>query len=187
LNSGGGLAFSQREDVVTRRIAASLIAALMLAACAHEGGSVAPGMTWSLTSTKEEGSKLGYGAPDTDNLVLMLECQPKSGQVQVWLMGPAAEKPIPLVLSSGGRTARVDGRSDGDGYEAIHATVPAHTGCTQKIAAAIHPPGHFSFFRMLQMSAAFPACSARLSNLNPQGLFPQICQPAHSTVEVTGR
>jgi len=126
LNSGGGLAFSQREDVVTRRIAASLIAALMLAACAHEGGSAPPGMTWSLTSTKDEGSKLGYGAPDTDNLVLMLECQPKSGQVQVWLMGPAAEKPIPLVLSSGGRTARLDGRSDGDGYEAIHATVPAN-------------------------------------------------------------
>jgi hypothetical protein len=127
LNSGGGLAFSHREDVVTRRTAASLIAVLMLAACAHEGGGAAePGMAWSLTSNKEEGSKLGYGAPDTDNLVLMLVCQPKSGQVQVWLMGPAGEKATRLVLSSGGRTARVPRRSDGDGYEALHATVPAN-------------------------------------------------------------
>ena len=113
---------------MTRRTAASLIAVLMLAACAHEGGGIEPGMTWLLTSNKEEGSKLGYGAPDSDNLVLMLVCQPKSGQVQVWLMGPAAEKATPLVLSSGGRTARVSGQSDGDGYEALHATVPANDG-----------------------------------------------------------
>ena len=111
---------------MTRRIFASLISVLMLAACAHEGGGVEPGMTWSLTSNKEEGSKLGYGAPDTDNLVLMLVCQPKSGQVQVWLMGAGEAKATALVLSSGGRTARVPGRSAEDGYEALHATVPAN-------------------------------------------------------------
>ena len=108
-----------------RRIIASLFAFGGLAACVHEGPVPAAGMTWSLTSTPQEGAKLAYGAPDTDNLILMLTCLPKSGEVQVWLMGAEGAKPGSLVLTAGGRTAQLPVRKSQDGYEALFAAAPA--------------------------------------------------------------
>ena len=119
-----------------RRIIASLVALGALAACAHESPPPAVGMAWSLTSTPEEGAKLAYGAPDTDNLVLMLTCLPKSGEVQVWLMGADAANPGALVLSSGERTARIPARRSEDGYQAFHAAAPATDAVFTSFAGA---------------------------------------------------
>jgi hypothetical protein len=93
-------------------------------------------MAWSLTSTPEEGAKLAYGAPDTDNLILMLTCLPKSGKVQVWLMGADAAKPGSLILSSGERRARLPARRSDDGYEALHAAAPAADAVFTSFAGA---------------------------------------------------
>lgn len=121
-----------------RRIIVSLVALGALAACVHESPPTpaAAGMAWSLTTTPEEGAKLAYGAPDTDNLVLMLTCLPKSGEVQVWLMGAEAAKPGSLILSSGERTARFPVRRSDDGYEALHAAAPASDAVFASFAGA---------------------------------------------------
>ena len=120
---------------MTRRIAASLIAASMLAACAHEGGGGEPGMAWSLTSTAEEGSKLSYGLPDSDNLIVMLTCRPKAGEVRIWVTGADAAKPSALVLSSGKRNLRSSVKRVEDDYETFLAIVPANDAVFTSFAA----------------------------------------------------
>jgi len=118
-----------------RRIIASLVALGALAACAHEGAAPPADMTWSLTSTPGEGVKLGYGEDDTDNLVLMLICQPKSGEVQVWLMGATVARATSLVLSSGTRSARFPARRNEDGYEMLRAAATADDAVFTSFAA----------------------------------------------------
>ena len=108
-----------------RRTIASLMFATLLAACAHQGAERPAGMAWSLTSTEREGAKLTYGQPDSDNLDLMLTCLPKSGQVQVWLMGPDMTKETALNLRSGGRVDHLPARVDTDSYDVLRAVAPA--------------------------------------------------------------
>jgi hypothetical protein len=137
LNLGGGLAFPRREDVVNRRIVASLIAVPLLAACAHDdaGGGGGPGMSWSLTSTAEEGSKLGYGVPDSDNLVVMLTCRPKAGEVRIWITDADVANPTALVLSSGKQTLRSSVKRAEDDYDIFLATIPADDAVFTSFAA----------------------------------------------------
>ena len=96
-----------------RRSLFSLFAALSLAACAHPMAPVATGpeMAWSLSHAEGEGAKLAYGQPQTDNVVLMLTCAPRSGAVQVSMTAPAGLGAEALRLSSGGRSARLAGQS----------------------------------------------------------------------------
>ena len=108
-----------------RRIIASLVALGALTACAHEGPPPAAGMAWSLSSTPEEGAKLAYGAPDSDNIELMLTCLPKSGQVQVWVIGPDLSTATSIQLRSGEIKARLPTLPAEDGYETLHAIAPA--------------------------------------------------------------
>ena len=54
---------------------------LLLGSCMHGQEAMSSGMAWSLHETPEEGAKLAYGAPNSDNVALMLSCQPASGQV----------------------------------------------------------------------------------------------------------
>lgn len=96
-----------------RRSLFSVFAALGLTACAHPMTPVAtaPDMAWSLTHAEGEGAKLAYGQPQTDNVLLMLTCAPRSGAVQVSMTAPEGTGATALKLSSGGRSARLKGES----------------------------------------------------------------------------
>ena len=54
----------------------------------------------------DEGAKLTFGRPDSDDLKLMLECKPGSGRVEIFqFSGP--ERSGPMNLASGARTTRL--------------------------------------------------------------------------------
>eukprot|EP01030_Chromulinospumella_sphaerica_P021381 gene21381-21316_t len=72
---------------------------LLLGSCMHGGPYVAGDMAWSLHETPEEGAKLAYGAPNSDNVALMMTCQPASGEVLV--STNAVQSAPAIVLKSG--------------------------------------------------------------------------------------
>jgi hypothetical protein len=87
--------------------ALGLIAAA-LAGCAQHPPQpyVASDMGWSLNTVDGEGLKLAYGEPQSDRVLVMLTCEPGSGQVRVATLA-AADNTLPgLALSSRGRSAR---------------------------------------------------------------------------------
>jgi hypothetical protein len=90
-----------------RRAVLSLIAACSLAACAHQTApSAMAGMGWSFTDAQAGGgeAKLAFGAPASDNVVLMLACQARSGRIAVSTVEAA---PAPsITLTSRGRSSR---------------------------------------------------------------------------------
>ncbi len=66
------------------RSALGLTAAMILAAaCAHPAPEAPAAMSWSFNHTQAEGLKLVYGQPRSDNVLVMLSCQPLSGEVEV--------------------------------------------------------------------------------------------------------
>lgn len=74
---------------------------LLLGSCMHGQAYVAGDMGWSLHETPEEGAKLAYGAPNSDNVALMLICQPASGEVRV---STAAMQAAPAIVLKSGKT-----------------------------------------------------------------------------------
>ncbi|WP_309088330.1 hypothetical protein [Phenylobacterium sp.] len=96
-----------------RRSLFSLFAAMSLAACAHPVAPVptGPDMAWSLNHAEGEGAKLAYGQPQTDNVLLMLTCEPRSGAVRVSMSAPDGGGGKALRLSSGGRSAKLAGQA----------------------------------------------------------------------------
>ena len=83
----------------TIAIIAVTASVLLLGSCMHGQAYVAGDMGWSLHETPEEGAKLVYGAPNSDNVALMLSCQPASAKV---LVSTTAVQPAPaIVLKSG--------------------------------------------------------------------------------------
>lgn len=102
-----------------RRSLFSMFAALSLVACAHPVSPVATGaaeMTWTLNHVDGEGAKLAYGQPQSDNVLLMLTCQPRSGAVRVSMTAPDGTGATAMKLSSGGRTTRLNGESAPSGF-----------------------------------------------------------------------
>jgi hypothetical protein len=86
-----------------RRAIVSLIASCALAACAHQTApSSMAGMSWEATQAGEGGpeAKLAFGAPGTDNVVVMLTCEPKSGRILVSTVEHAARVPPAMTLIS---------------------------------------------------------------------------------------
>lgn len=84
-----------------------LLALLTTAAvCACQAQS-APGYAWSYQQDEQEGAKLAYGAPNSDDVLLMMTCAPNSGQV---LMSAVTERTQnELVLASGRARDRFTG------------------------------------------------------------------------------
>lgn len=72
---------------------------LLLGSCMHGQQALSSGMAWSLQSTPEEGAKLAYGAPASDNVVLMMTCKPGAGEVRLSTVSNIAAPSI--VLRSG--------------------------------------------------------------------------------------
>lgn len=81
----------------------------LLAGCAHDGGRAPGGMAWSLHHAEGEGAKLAYGQPASDNVLLMMTCEPRSGRVLVSLTAPAGQARPAIELSSKRQTTRLTG------------------------------------------------------------------------------
>jgi hypothetical protein len=64
-------------------------------------------MGWSLSQAQGEGAKLAYGEPQSDNVLLMMTCQPRSGRVLI--SAPATSSEIELV--SGRERSRLTGQA----------------------------------------------------------------------------
>lgn len=82
-------------------ITALTASVLLLGSCMHGQEAMSSGMAWSLHQTPEEGAKLAYGAPNSDNVALMLSCQPASGQV---LVSTASVAAAPAIVLKSGKT-----------------------------------------------------------------------------------
>lgn len=94
--------------------------------CAALGSCVsAPtgsGFVWSFQHNEGEGPKLAYGAPASDNVVLMMTCEPGAQRVDVSLMGGSPQGG--LVLASG------------DARQTLPADLVASPGVGQMIQAS---------------------------------------------------
>lgn len=103
----------------------ALIAAV---ACAALGSCVAnpaaPGFAWSYQNNAGEGPKLAYGAPSSDNVVLMMTCEPADRRVNVSLMGGSPQGG--LVLTSG------------DARQAVPTALVASPDAGQMIEGSTH-------------------------------------------------
>lgn len=66
------------------RSALGLTAAIItIAAYAHPATEAPAPMSWAFNHTHAEGLKLVYGQPRSDNVLVMLSCQPHSGKVEI--------------------------------------------------------------------------------------------------------
>lgn len=82
--------------MVPARAFAVLLAAAAVSACSAQS---APGYAWSYQQDEYEGAKLAYGAPNSDDVVLMMSCAAHSGQVR---LSAVTERTHPeLALASG--------------------------------------------------------------------------------------
>lgn len=111
-----------------RRAIFGLAASCLLASCAHQEPEAMPGMAWSLHASPQEGAKLAYGQPNSDNVVLMLTCAPASGRVTLSLLANAENAPGAIELVSKGRRARFEGQVGPAGLGAgavVEAEAPA--------------------------------------------------------------
>lgn len=112
-----------------RNIVGLGISCLLAAACAgNQTGVQAPGMAWSLHDSEGEGAKLAFGEPHSDNLLLMMTCQPRTGEVLVTMAAPADAPPEAIELKSRGEVSRLDGQvvpAMGEGAALIEAQTTA--------------------------------------------------------------
>ena len=91
-----------------RRAAISLIAACAISACAHQTSpavSGVEGMRW--IEVEGDDPKLAFGLPDSDVLVIMMTCAPKSGEVQIAVFGDTGGRRPVMQIRSGASSARL--------------------------------------------------------------------------------
>jgi hypothetical protein len=81
------------------RILSIIAFAAALGGCAHEAD--APGYAWSYQHSGGEGVKLAYGAPSSDDVLLMMTCAPHSGRVLLSAITEGAQNDIVLASGSG--------------------------------------------------------------------------------------
>ena len=112
-----------------RRAILGLGISCLLAACTTGGGYGAMDLGWSLHHAEGEGAKLAYGQAASDNVLLMMTCQPRSGQVLVSMTAPAGATPTSIELTSSGRSSRLNGAAApamAEGASLIEAMAPAN-------------------------------------------------------------
>ncbi len=85
-----------------------IVSALALGSCVTQQAT-SDGFAWSFQNNEGEGPKLAYGAPASDNIVLMMTCAPGSERVNLSLLGGSPQ--AGLVLTSGGKQARLGGEA----------------------------------------------------------------------------
>lgn len=116
-----------------RRAVVSLTLSCLLAGCAHQEPDAMPGMAWSLHHAEGEGDKLAFGQPQSDNVLLMLTCQPRSGDVRLSLSAAPEAKPVIDLASRGvrGRFAGETAPSVGGAALIEARTSPANPALTR--------------------------------------------------------
>lgn len=82
------------------------LAALALGSCVSHQATLTDGFAWSYQNNEGEGPKLTYGAPMSDNVVLMMTCG-EPGVATVSLLGGSPQGG--LILTSGGKPTRFGG------------------------------------------------------------------------------
>lgn len=101
----------------------TVMTTLLLGSCVS--APVAPGFAWSYQHNEGEGPKLAYGAPASDDVVLMMTCEPGVQRIDLSLLGGSPKAGV--VLASG--SAR----------ETLPASLVASPGMGQMIQATAHP------------------------------------------------
>jgi hypothetical protein len=151
-------------------IAGAVCATAVLGSCLHSQGIEPQGMAWTSYHTPEEGAKLAYGAPNSDNVVLMLTCAPGSREVQ--LSTHAAGPGKAIVLKSGRADTAIPavavetGMGHGAYLEATaRSTDPALSAFARTGDLALVEPGRTlkmkaSRAEQAQVSAFFQTCQA---------------------------
>lgn len=134
-----------------RRAIFTLAAACLLGACLQPGSGVLPNLAWSLYDSEGEGRKLAYGAPASDDVVLMLTCAPHSGEVIV--ATTSAGDSDQIRLASAGQRAAFDG-------EAVPSAIGQ--GTYVEAAAPADHPALARFARTGELTLRDAGRSARL-------------------------
>ena len=76
---------------------------LTLSGCASDQPS-APGYAWNYVDSPDEGPKLAYGRPDSDDVVMMMACAPRASAVTLTATGLSGDE---ITLSSGRMVTRL--------------------------------------------------------------------------------
>lgn len=76
---------------------------LALSGCAYDRSSQR-GYAWNYMNSAEEGPKLAYGAPDSDDVVMMMACAPRASAVVLTASGLAGGE---IALASGHSVTRL--------------------------------------------------------------------------------
>ena len=83
---------------------AALGLAAALAGCAHEK-QASTGLQWAYVSDDAAEPRLAYGRPNSDDVVMMIRCQPGRDQIDLAIAGLSDAQ---LVLASGRTQSRFD-------------------------------------------------------------------------------
>lgn len=101
-----------------------IVGAVALGSCVSQHATLNDGFAWSYQNHPGEGPKLAYGAPMSDNVVLMMTCDAGEGRARLSLLGGSPD--AGLVLASGREATRFGGEpvaSPGGGH-LIETTAP---------------------------------------------------------------
>ena len=77
---------ARRRPIPTALFFVLTLGGLMLGACASDQPP-APGYAWSYMDNADEGPKLAYGRPNSDDVVMMLACAPRASTVTLTATG----------------------------------------------------------------------------------------------------
>lgn len=144
--------------------------AVALAGCATPPEKAAAGdprMTWVFDQTPEEGAKLAFGPPASDEVPVMLTCQPGSGEVRISAAVPSPHVPPVLRLSSRGVSSSARGAVADDPLgPRLEATAPAQLGALAAFAES----------GQLSVSAGGAALTATTADPTPVRRFFAACR-----------
>lgn len=94
-----------------------IVGAVALGSCVSQRASLNDGLAWSYQNHPGEGPKLAYGAPMSDNVVLMMTCDAGEGRARLSLLGGSPD--AGLILASGRESAKLGG-------EAVASPIAGH-------------------------------------------------------------
>ncbi|WP_165188540.1 hypothetical protein [Caulobacter soli] len=80
---------------------------LTLSGCAYDR-SREPGYAWSYMDNADEGPKLAYGRPNSDDVVMMMACAPRASAVTLTATGLTGDQ---IALASGHKVTRLKART----------------------------------------------------------------------------
>jgi hypothetical protein len=150
-----------------------LTLAVGLCACASQMIPIAgsPNMSWAFNQNPDEGAKLAYGAPASDNVLLMMTCAPGSSRVALSAM--TTEKSASGVTLISGDAKGVFRGAASEGFDGSIALVEASAPASAAALKGFHKTGELALLdgqRKIKIAAGagdkpavdrfFKACNA---------------------------